>query len=328
MNNLNFDTPIALMFFNRPDTLKQVFESVKNVKPRKIFLVQDGPRLGNENDIHKINSCRKIVDDIDWECDIYRNFSKTNLGVANRMSTGISWVFEYVEKAIILEDDCLPNLSFFYFCQELLIKYENDLRIGLISGFNYFNHFNFGGYSYGFVKSGGIWGWATWKNRWVKYDFEMSYMNNSYLIGLIHEDIGHKSMSKHRVNDWRGRHNSVINGTATTWAFQWGFTRHVNSWLSIVPKHSLIMNIGLGEEATHTKFVSKKTKYNPFFKEIKELEKPLKIPEFVVADRNYDIAYYKLIYKSKVYIVLRKTLRFFLIKLKFTSLIKNFNFKK
>lgn len=312
MNDLNFDTPIVIMFFNRPDTLTQVFEAVKNVKPRNLFLIQDGPRLGNDNDIYQINSCREIVDDIDWECTVHRNYSETNMGLAARIISGLSWVFEHVDQSIILEDDCVPNSSFFSFCQLMLEKYKKDLRVGIISGFNYFNEYDFGGYSYGFVKSGGIWGWATWKNRWEKFDFEMSKINNDYVKKLIKHDIGSLKIANQRMKNWRDWRNKIITNQSTSWDFSWGFTRHVNSWLSIVPKSSLIMNIGLGSEATHTKHLKKNAKYNPFFRRTKELEKPLKIPDFVLADRQYDLAYYKLIYKSKIGNIFRKTLRFFL----------------
>ena len=309
------DVPVALIFFNRPETLKKVFQKVKEARPSKLFLIQDGARADNEFDIDKVKQCRDIVNDIDWECEVYKNYSDINLGCGVRPYTGISWVFEHVDRAIILEDDCIPAHSFFQFCEEMLEKYENDSRIGIISGLNYFGNYDFGGYSYGFVKSGAIWGWATWKNRWDKYDFYLKKIDEEYVRKNIELDITPRFAAKKRLATWESAKQELDkNKRVSYWDYQWGFTRHLNSWLSIVPKYNQITNIGIGTGSTHSgnniKLLPRKiAKF--FFMDVKELEFPLNHPDFVLSDRSYDAEYYKIIYPNIFVGFLRKISRVF-----------------
>jgi hypothetical protein len=302
MHKSELDIAVALIFFVRPDTLSKVFDKVKQARPSKLFLIQDGPRPGNELDNKMIYLCRSIVDDIDWECEVFKNYSESNLGCGMRPHTGISWVFEHVDKAIILEDDCIPSDSFFHFCKLMLDKYQNDKRIGIISGLNYFEHYNFGGNSYGFVKSGAIWGWATWKDRWEEYDFRMEILKDEYVQKLLEMDITPKLAAKHRLNTWKHAYEKIASDSNVSyWDYQWGLTRHVNSWLSIVPKYNQITNIGIGVGSTHSgdniRLLPKKIA-GFFFMETKNLEFPLIEPKFVIPDRNYDKRYYKIIYPN------------------------------
>lgn len=132
----NVDVPVMLLFFNRPDTLKQVFDAVKQARPSTLLLVQDGAREGKEGEEELVRQCRNIVEDIDWDCTVYKNYSDVNLSCDHREFTGISWAFEHVDRLIILEDDCVPCQSFFPFCAELLEKYKDDTRVDRICGFN------------------------------------------------------------------------------------------------------------------------------------------------------------------------------------------------
>jgi hypothetical protein len=310
MHKAELDVPVTLIFFTRPETLKEVFKKVKKARPSKLFLIQDGERKGNEFDHAKIKQCREIVNDIDWECEIFRNYSDVNLGCGKRPKTGISWVFEYVDRAIILEDDCIPSDSFFSFCKEMLEKYKDDSRIGIISGLNYFKEYNFGDYSYGFVKTGAIWGWATWKDRWEKYEYDLNKIDETYIRNSVLLDITPKFAAKKRIRTWENARKELEGNNVTSyWDYQWGFTRHVNSWLSIVPKYNQITNIGIGNGSTHSgnniKLLPKKIA-NFFFMDIKELELPLKHPDFVLPDRQYDANYYKIIYPNIFVGLLRK----------------------
>ncbi|MFE7063745.1 hypothetical protein ACFVAD_16470 [Sutcliffiella sp. NPDC057660] len=310
MNKAELDVPVALIFFTRPETLKEVFKKVKKARPSKLFLIQDGERKGNEFDYAKIKQCREIVNDIDWECEIYRNYSDVNLGCGKRPKTGISWVFEYVDRAIILEDDCIPADSFFPFCKEMLEKYKDDSRIGIISGLNYFKEYDFGGYSYGFVKTGAIWGWATWKDRWQKYEYDLKKIDETYVRNNVLLDITPKYAANRRIRTWENARKELEGNNVTSyWDYQWGFTRHVNSWLSIVPKYNQITNVGIGTGSTHSgnniKLLPKKIA-NFFFMDVKELELPLKHPDFVLPNRQYDANYYKIIYPNIFHGLLRK----------------------
>ncbi len=135
MLNNSIKTPIALIFFKRPEETRIVFNQIKKVKPQKLFLISDGPR--NNEDAEKCAETRKIMENIDWNCTVIKNYSETNLGCRNRVVSGLNWLFDQVDEAIILEDDCVPDETFFYYCEELLEKYRDNHRIMQISGVNF-----------------------------------------------------------------------------------------------------------------------------------------------------------------------------------------------
>ena len=306
MNKSLLEVPVVILFYIRPDTLKKVFEMVKQARPSILFLIQDGPENDNVKDLELIKECRLIVENIDWDCAVYKNYSELNLGCGVRPYSGISWVFKHVERAIILEDDCVPALSFFKFCDEMLERYKDDQRVGIISGLNHFDEYYFGGCSYGFAKSAGIWGWATWKDRWAKYteeDFLLPKITNDYVKKCLLMDISPKFAAKHRVSSW-SKQNVKLNKNnyvPSYWDSQWSLVRYLNSWVSIVPKYNQITNIGIGNGATHSvnhiKYLPKKIS-RFFFKETRELSFPLIHPDYLLADRNYDKRYYKIIHPN------------------------------
>lgn len=166
--------PIIFMIFNRPDTTKQAFETIRAAKPKKLLVVADGPRPGKPGEADKCAATRAIIEEVDWDCEVHRNFSDMNLGCRQRVASGITWAFSLVDKAIILEDDCLPSQSFFRYCAELLDRYEHDDRVMMVSGNNHlFGHTDVAE-SYYFSRYPHCWGWATWRRAWMKYDLNMS----------------------------------------------------------------------------------------------------------------------------------------------------------
>ena len=141
MSDFQLKTPVAFIIFNRPDTTERVFAEIVKAKPPKLLVVGDGPRANREGDAAKVAAARAITKRVDWPCEVLTNFSEVNLGCKVRVSSGLDWVFEQVPEAIILEDDCLPHQTFFRFCEELLERYRDDQRIGMISGDNFqFGH--------------------------------------------------------------------------------------------------------------------------------------------------------------------------------------------
>ena len=147
------NAPVMLLFFNRPEPLKKVFEAVRRAQPSQLFLVQDGARDNNPDDHKNIQLCRDIVASVDWPCQVYRNYADSNMSCDHREYTGISWCFQYVDRLIVLEDDCLPSPGFFLLCEELLEKYKDSSDIQSISGFNRLQSYQ-SPYSYIFSKSG------------------------------------------------------------------------------------------------------------------------------------------------------------------------------
>lgn len=166
-----FRIPIVFIVFNRIDKVLHVFEKIREIKPESLFIIADGPRTKAE--IESCLECRQLVQRVDWKCDVHTNFSNRNLGCGIRISSGLDWVFLHVDKAIILEDDCVPDVSFFTFCEELLHKYESDQRIASISGNNFFEKEVNNRDSYFFSRRVSSWGWATWRKAWQWYDHDM-----------------------------------------------------------------------------------------------------------------------------------------------------------
>lgn len=285
MESYNVKSPVAMVVFNRYDNAKKVFEEVRKVKPRKLFIIADGPRRGNIEDIEKCKKVRSIFNNIDWECEVYKNFSDENLGCSKRPYTGFSWVFEHVEEAIFLEDDCLPNISFFRYCDDLLEKYRYDTRVMLISGTNQLKKWKRKNYSYHFSKFGGIWGWATWKRAWKYFDIEIKQW----------EDETVRQLLKYRLNKFqymeRKRiYNNLCNNSnnTTAWDYQWGFARIIQSGVAISPSVNLITNIGTGNDATHTSKESEVSNLDRY-----EMKFPLVHPTFLMIDEEYDRKMYK-----------------------------------
>lgn len=311
MNN-SLDISVGIIFFNRPEPLKKTYEIVRQSRPARLFLIQDGERSNHPTDRDNIIKCREVFSNIDWDCEVHTNYSDTNLGCGKRPYTGITWMFSLTDKAVILEDDCVIGDNFLLFCKEMLDRYENDLRIGIISAWNHFGYYDFGGYSYGFTKSVGCGAWATWKNRWNKYDMTIDGLNE-YTEKCLLRDITPLYAAKKKLARWKkARIELKTNDKISYWDHQWGFVRNVNSWLTIVPKYNQMCNIGISEDATHSSSSKLPGRIRRlFYMETPLLESPFRHPPFVIADREYDEKYYKLIYPSKFRILISKLSGFF-----------------
>jgi hypothetical protein len=249
VSEFKLTTPVAFIIFNRPDTTARVFAEIARARPPKLLVVGDGPRATRLGEAERVAATRAIIEAVDWPCEVLTNFSEANLGCKNRVSSGIDWIFEQVEEAIILEDDCLPDPSFFRFCQEMLERYRQDQRIGMISGDNFqFGHRSSAD-SYYFSRCVHIWGWATWRDRWKgQYDAEMKTWADRRQAGWL-EDV---MLSDDEVAHWTKTFDKVAAGGIDTWDFQWVYTNWIGGRLSVLPHVNLISNIGFGTDATHT----------------------------------------------------------------------------
>jgi len=276
------NVPVALIFFARPDLLKITFEAVRLAKPNKLFLIQDGPRINNENDKVNIEKCRNIVDAIDWQCEVYKNYSEENLGCGRRVSSGIKWVFEHVDRLLVLEDDCVPAQSLFPFTEELLEKYKNDDRIGMICGMNNLGVYEEAPNDYFFTTSGSIWGWATWKRVWDNFEYNLEFLDDSYSTDLVFKT--EKKLEP--LSDYITK-NLKEGKKLTSWTFQLGMSMFLQSQLNIVPKYNLISNIGMAEDGANSvsslKFMPKGLR-RLYFMKTYTLKFPLKHPKYIVND--------------------------------------------
>jgi hypothetical protein len=244
---MGLSTPVALLIFNRPRLTERVFKSIARVKPTKLFVVADGPRSTEE--MEKCSQARAVLDLVDWDCEVLTNVSDTNLGCRRRVSSGLDWVFEHAEEAIILEDDCVPDPSFFPFCAELLNRYRDDPRIMMISGDNFQAGQACGPCSYYFSRLFHVWGWATWHRAWRLYDLEIKAWPLLRETPWLSELLGDERFADY----WRRIFDEIHQQRIDTWDFSWVFSGWVQNGLAIIPNVNLVSNIGFGEEATHTK---------------------------------------------------------------------------
>lgn len=278
-------TPVAIIFFNRPQTTAPVFAEVARAKPAKLLLIADGPRAGHAGDEENCAATRAVVERVDWECEVLRNYSDVNLGCKLRPASGIDWVFENVEEAIILEDDCLPHPSFFRFCEELLEKYRDDERVMMISGNDFQHGENATPYSYRFSRYTNTWGWASWRRAWRCFDVQMRMWPLLEDTEWLVEVLGNKEAAAH----WQAVFARTFQASDTVWDFQWLFSCWIQNGLSISPSVNLVSNIGFGEDATHTKSTSEIANLP-----ISEMAFPLRHPPWMLRDRAADELIFKL----------------------------------
>ncbi len=286
------DLPVLLIFFTRPETFKKVFAAVKEARPSKLFLACDGPRENHFDDFEKIAACKKIAEDIDWECEVITNYSETNIGCGMRPQTAITWALSFVDRIVVLEDDCVPEQTFFPYMAELLEKYKDDERIGMVSGLNHFVNWDCGGESYFFCNEGAIWGWGTWARVWKDYDYTMRAIEDPRVQRLLSGEIFFRRSKKKRIKHWlQTRKKLSQNANISYWDAQFDYLRYSNRYLSIVPRTNLICNIGIGNDSTHAKIgatdlVWKKNMVH--FMPTSPIEIPLKHPDFILCDHTYD----------------------------------------
>lgn len=248
MSEFKLNTPVALLIFNRPDTTERVFNEIAKAKPPKLLVVADGPRLNRTGEVEKCNQTRSIIQRVDWPCEVITHFAESNMGCKLRVSSGIDWIFEQVEEAIILEDDCLPEPSFFRFCEEMLVRYRDNERVSMVSGGNLQFGRVRGSASYYFSRYTHIWGWASWRRAWSRYDRDMKLwpaFKDQRLLEATFSKPGEQEY-------WRHSFESVYNRSLDTWDCQWTFAALIHDMLQIVPNVNLISNIGFGPGATHT----------------------------------------------------------------------------
>jgi len=235
--------PVLLVGFNRPDTTQQVFDHIRKAKPEKLYVAVDGPRDYKEGESEIVQKVKEIVQKVDWPCKTQFRFSEKNQGAEVTVSSAISWVFESEDCAIILEDDIVAPVSFFHFMQEMLIKYQDDKRIGLVSG-NNFTPVDLGNDDdYFFARYGHSWGWGTWKRTWKNFDLNLEvkdeHLRIDFLKSVTNSDAEAKFYRK-RFSEMkeRGPGNS-------TWDFVGNYIFRINGYLSIIPRVNLTSNIGV-----------------------------------------------------------------------------------
>jgi len=242
------ETPVILILFRRPETTRRVFEAVRYMQPKHLVLVADGPR--NDEEAESCQRTREVVASIDWNCEVIRDYSDHNLGVAKRVSSGISKAFEEFPEAIILEDDTLPCPFFFDYCEELLDYWRDDSRVMHISGTNFLHKQTAGyPYSYFFNRHPAVWGWATWRQAWQHHQLDLPGWPEAVRDVLLQENL----YTSHGMRIWKETFDlHYDNLDPWSWAYHWVYAVWKQKGLCITPRTNLVENIGFGEGATHT----------------------------------------------------------------------------
>ena len=273
-------TAVVAIIFNRPDKTKILFESIKKYKPNKLFIISDGPRKKNLSDKDQVKISREVFKNITWKCKVLTNYSNKNLGTKKRIMSGINWVFQNVEEAVFLEDDCIPTKKFFLFVEKMLNKYRTNLKIGSVCGTNLFRLKGKKNEHYFFSKYQDCWGWATWKNRWFTIDKNLKTLQKTKDNKFLKDYLG--SYRAHLY--WHWKLNKVKQNKLDSWSFIWTYTGFIRKYLHIIPKKNLIKNIGFDKSATNTK----KHKYDIKLKDKKSFKFPLIHPPKIITNKIYD----------------------------------------
>ena len=272
-------TPVALILYNRAETTREVFAAIRHARPKRLLLIADGPSPGKPDDEAACASARLAAGPVDWPCEVETIYSETNLGIRQRIDTGLDWVFTRCEEAIILEDDCVPDPSFFRYCQELLVRYRDDPRIMGVGGNSF--QYGLGPEDDGYYLSGyaQTWGFATWRRAWRRYDAAMARWPELRDLGWLSERFVDRTATAYWSHVFEENHR-----TGDHWDIAWMFSVWVHKGLFALPRHPLVSNVGLGREATHTR------RYEIEFADLPTgpLRFPLRHPADIVADQTAD----------------------------------------
>ena len=299
MERFKLKTSVVFIIFKRPDTTEKVFEQIRQAKPPKLLVIADGPRADCPDEVEKCAATRAILNRVDWDCEVLKNYSDVNLGCKRRVSSGLDWVFDHVEEAIILEDDCLPHPTFFRFCEVLLEKYRDDERVMNIGGTNLLAKWKSDTQSYFFSNYFHCWGWATWKRVWKHYDVDMKLWSDPQSKQILREVIADNKQYLNRKEHL----DNTYDGNINSWAHQFFFMCLAHRGLSIRPSVNLILNIGFSQESTHTKMRDLRASLP-----LKSMKFPLKEPLNIIVDRNHDYKQYRKVWdKSLSRRIFRKT---------------------
>lgn len=282
------DVPVLLFVFIRPNTLRCVFEVIKEARPSKLFLVSDGPRQDKPNDRSRIAESRKIVEEIDWECDVYRLYYDENHGLYTMVREALDFIFYYVDRCVFLEDDVVPSISFFQYCAELLEKYKDDLRVNMICGMNHLGVYNEPSTDYFFSEASSIWGFALWRRTYEAF-YDHTYGADKYTTDRLKENAKlYKAFIKAMDGYYR---NELYEGHIAGPEFYLRFNICSQNKVNILPKYNMIKNIGFCEGSTHAPDELRKMPkgvQKMFQMKTYEYAFPLQHPRYIASDKKYE----------------------------------------
>ena len=283
------NTPVVFLVFNRPEPARRVFERIRQARPPKLLVVCDGPRAHVPTDAGRVAEVRGIIaKGVDWPCEVLTHYAETNMGCRERVRSGLDWAFSIAQEAIILEDDCLPDPSFFPYCETLLERYRDEPKVMHIGANNFQGWRRPTQDSYYFSKYNHIWGWACWRRSWQKYDYNLA----SWTRPGVRERISLSFDSDQEKEYWLAKFDGITQqfDQVTTWDYQWTYTCWLHEGLSICPATNLVTNIGIGIDGTHCGDDAKKLLVPA--RSIKTIRHPATLQRNIKADQfTFDLVY-------------------------------------
>lgn len=274
-------SPVAIIVYNRPEKALIVLKQIHKYQPKELFVIADGPKLNDVLDKKKCEKVKRLINSLEWDCKVNINYSSHNLGLKKRVISGLNWVFQSVESAIILEDDCVPSEDFFSFCDEMLAFYKNNTKVGCITGVNFQDGIIRGKGSYYFSKYNHCWGWASWRRSWDLFSEDLNFWPEYKKS----KDWKKKFNLYREKLFWTKHFDYCYEDDVNSWAANWTLSLFLNNSITVTPQKNLVSNIGHGIDSTHTQDSdSKYSNMNTF--ELKNIIHPDEIKLDIDAD-NY-----------------------------------------
>lgn len=268
--------PVAIIVFNRIGLAEKMLRCLEQIRPEKLFVISDGARVDRPGEKEKVEAVRALFEQVSWPCEIYRNYAGQNMGCDYRVPSGIDWVFEQVDRAVILEDDCIPSLQFFEYAEQMLDRYETDERVMMVSGCNHLQRYETDS-SCCFTARVYTWGWATWRRAWKRYCDDGSEWERIQRDGTLAKV--YPARTRYYV---KKELNYYFRRGKCPWDYLWWISCMGVGGLCAVPRVNLITNEGFGEDATHTQ------DQGDYKGDVFEIEFPLRFPDKVERDQNFD----------------------------------------
>jgi hypothetical protein len=248
---------VLLVIFARPDTLRPVFERIRAARPRTLLVASDAPRPDRPGEADACRAARDVIQ-VDWPCEVLRHDAEENLGCDARLNTALDWTFTQVDRAIVLEDDVVPEPDFFGFAARMLKRYENDPTIMQVTGRNELGRWR--GAAPDGAKStpdhltmvrGSVWGWATWARAWQRRTTALQGIGVPGSESMLAQLSGDPIVAEHLSLQL----SAARDGTLSAWDVTWDLSRALSGGLCVGPPVNLIRNVGFGPTATRTTYV-------------------------------------------------------------------------
>lgn len=312
-----FNTPVLFITFARPEYARKTFEAIKEAKPTKLYFYSNKARLTNEDEVFRNNTIRSYVDEIDWDCEVFTFFRDEHVDIYTSLWSALDWVFNNEEQAIILEEDCVPSIAFFDYCEKLLKEYKNEQRVWLLSGNNFIEDFNPNNFDYTFSRFPFMYGWASWQSRWQRLQRENINWEEMKLYGLNEQYALNKKKTKYLIKV----HEKIFKTLEQkkTWDYVVGFTLIKENAVGIIPRTNLVSNIGLNghhNNGSGEGFANRKVTLQTNVFEINRK------PSFIVPDYFYDQKFFHEIFYKKTLLHVKILNRLKRIKFRIFNLIK------